>query len=308
MFFILDEAQNFVNESVSILLEEMRKYGLRMILAHHYFHQFDKEKLRVNLISNCRIKCIGMNSQEQRNYVQRKDGIEAINPKKLQHHRFLIHRRGKDSMYFKAPKTYIKNWFWRLRNPRFLKAWQEKELDRYLLYHSGIYRMINPPPDNDVPIGPLVKEEHRHSQELYSKTSTQAENTTATPMLPPNAQYPILSAKYPLRSWQQGSNQEHMSTNTYSLSQQLQELIESSLLKQDKVLQALGYFRFLSHKHRVQLGITPTVHSAQRLLEELQKKGHVEAGKHPAIREKLYCLSQQGVTYLKTQLYQTQPH
>lgn len=50
-FLALDECQNFLSEALSSILSESRKYGLSLLLANQYLHQFSPE-LRSAIIAN----------------------------------------------------------------------------------------------------------------------------------------------------------------------------------------------------------------------------------------------------------------
>lgn len=57
----LDEAQRFVSKYVETALSEFRKYKFSLFLAHQYAEQMDTDLLRA-MLSNCRNKIVGMNS------------------------------------------------------------------------------------------------------------------------------------------------------------------------------------------------------------------------------------------------------
>ena len=55
-YLYIDEAGRFATPQIDTLLSYKRKSGLRLILAHHYFDQFEDKKVLNSIMNNARIK------------------------------------------------------------------------------------------------------------------------------------------------------------------------------------------------------------------------------------------------------------
>lgn len=59
VFFYIDEFENFITHSVEQTLDELRKYGLHLILSHQHLAQIDNTKLASSVITNTNVKMVG---------------------------------------------------------------------------------------------------------------------------------------------------------------------------------------------------------------------------------------------------------
>jgi hypothetical protein len=55
-YLYMDEAARFATPQIDQVLSYKRKSGLRLVLAHHYFEQFDDKKVLNSIMNNARIK------------------------------------------------------------------------------------------------------------------------------------------------------------------------------------------------------------------------------------------------------------
>ena len=68
IFAYIDECQNFLTPSISKILEETRKYGLYLNLAHQHLGQFRGESLiKDSILANTEVKIVGKSSFKDKN-------------------------------------------------------------------------------------------------------------------------------------------------------------------------------------------------------------------------------------------------
>lgn len=72
-FCFIDECQNFLTKSVSIILTEARKYGLHLLLANQTVS--DLEKHKENILNNTDVKLIGRNGNRSLSTLAKETGI-----------------------------------------------------------------------------------------------------------------------------------------------------------------------------------------------------------------------------------------
>jgi hypothetical protein len=63
-FVYIDEAADYFDENIEILLEQARKFNVGMILAHQHLGQFESRQLRASVAANTAIKLAGGLSEE----------------------------------------------------------------------------------------------------------------------------------------------------------------------------------------------------------------------------------------------------
>lgn len=109
-FMYLDEAGHFASSSLSSILTGTRKYGLGLVLAHHYLNQFGSGNADVlnALLSSAHIRmCFKVEDQDSRRLAEAFDGFEARDLRSLgigqcvsrvgpSHHSFRLATTGPD--------------------------------------------------------------------------------------------------------------------------------------------------------------------------------------------------------------------
>lgn len=73
-YLYIDEAARFATRQIDTLLSYKRKSGLRLVLAHHYFKQFDNLKVLNSIKNNARIKLMF----DTPNYEDRLEMVKAL--------------------------------------------------------------------------------------------------------------------------------------------------------------------------------------------------------------------------------------
>jgi hypothetical protein len=73
-YLYIDEAARFATPQIDTLLSFKRKSGLRLVLAHHYFKQFDNQKVLNSIKNNARIKLMF----DTPNYDDRLEMVKAL--------------------------------------------------------------------------------------------------------------------------------------------------------------------------------------------------------------------------------------
>jgi hypothetical protein len=73
-YLYIDEAARFATHQIDTLLSYKRKSGLRLVLAHHYFKQFDDPKVLNSIKNNARIKLMF----DTPNYDDRLEMVKAL--------------------------------------------------------------------------------------------------------------------------------------------------------------------------------------------------------------------------------------
>ena len=235
----MDEAQNFINDNFGTSIEEMRKYKFGIIACHHHYNQFSSTKIRSSLLSNATIKVVGMNSQQELDYINKRTGIEKnISQKKLKNFRFYVKVREKKAFIFKAPPTYQPKIFLRFRNPRFLSSRQEKKLDEDIIKrHQSYYKKIDTDP----------------IESLFTLSKNQQEEKNAllpTPVTFANLPQP----KYELRQW----NEDNIINISYqsAISEVHKNIFQADVNKQHKILLWLSVYHYLTCKQLAQLQVS----------------------------------------------------
>lgn len=153
---MLDEAQNYVNDTVDNVLSELRKYGFTLILAHQYLKQLEP-KIRESIGGNTRLKFIGANTREVQEPLAKQAGINTEKLAQIEKNRFCVKdiQSRKDPFILINPMTLADT-----QNPRFYLPYDEikkngrkskvyseeqKELLRWMVEESGYYKNFSNP-------------------------------------------------------------------------------------------------------------------------------------------------------------------
>lgn len=123
-FVFIDEAQNYLSETVDLILTESAKFGVHLILAHHHLKQIASPSVRETVSSNTSIKIVGVNASDfwesqakQLNLSSAKD-LEV-----LQKHHFYVKDKlsPKPAFIVKNPLTLLN-----IQDPQYYMPYSEK--------------------------------------------------------------------------------------------------------------------------------------------------------------------------------------
>lgn len=112
-FVFVDECQNFVGESIETTLNELRKYGIHMILANQVIGQNMSSQLTNILLSNTAVKVTGHNGDKSLSIMAREMGADLSEMKALTTGRFVakVNTPGRvtQAFTFQAPNYLVGN-------------------------------------------------------------------------------------------------------------------------------------------------------------------------------------------------------
>lgn len=89
-FVVIDEFQNYVTDSVTVILSEARKYGLHLILSHQSIGQITEPKIRDTLLGNTGVKIIGKSSNKTLRALSDEMDMDLKEFKELQQFEFYV--------------------------------------------------------------------------------------------------------------------------------------------------------------------------------------------------------------------------
>lgn len=140
-FLFLDEFQTMVsgNGSLASSLAETRKYGLSLILATQSLKSLEKTTLRKTVMVNTGLKMVGLTDYEDRTTFAKEFDVPTETFSKLKPLHFVVKKNdGRHKAFtFRVPI---------LARRYFLTKEEKKELLNWLVYDSGMYIKITPPP------------------------------------------------------------------------------------------------------------------------------------------------------------------
>ena len=89
-FLIIDEFQNYVTDSITVILSEARKYGLHLVLSHQSIGQIKEPGIRDTLLGNTGVKIIGNSSNKTLRVLADEMDIDLKEFKELQPFEFYV--------------------------------------------------------------------------------------------------------------------------------------------------------------------------------------------------------------------------
>jgi hypothetical protein len=168
-YVFLDEFQTILGNSLASSLSELRKYGYSAILATQSVKAISNLEIRKTVMLNTNLKAVGMTDYEDRVIFSRELGVSADDLGKLETLQFYVKKNdGKHTAFkFRVPI---------LHSRYFLTASQRKELMDYLVYQSGIYAKVVPPP-----APPLKSTREKKSQKQEQLRTVKRKTTKDNP-------------------------------------------------------------------------------------------------------------------------------
>lgn len=167
-YMFLDEFQTILGNSLASSLAELRKYSLSVILATQSVKAISNLEIRKTVMLNTNLKACGQTDYDDKVIFSRELEVPTSDLNKLETLQFYVKKNdGKHTAFkFRVPI---------LHSRYFLTASQRKELMDYLVYQSGIYVKVVPPPAP--PPKPMIeKKPYKQEQKKTSKSKTTKDN------------------------------------------------------------------------------------------------------------------------------------
>lgn len=123
-FVFVDEAQNYLAETVEVILTESAKFGVHLILAHHHLKQIENTAVRETVSSNTNVKIVGVNSAEAWDVLAKQLQLSSAKDLEvLEKHQFYVKDKlsSKPAFILKNPLTLLNT-----QNPEFYLLHEEK--------------------------------------------------------------------------------------------------------------------------------------------------------------------------------------
>lgn len=141
VYLIADEFQTMVSSRDSLVssLAELRKYGLSCILATQSLMQIDDATLRKTVLVNTGLKAVSLTDAQDRSSFAKELGITATEIEGLRPLQFYLKRNDGRHKAFKFTVPILGRAF-------MLSKAETKKLLDYIVYESGHYIPIPPPP------------------------------------------------------------------------------------------------------------------------------------------------------------------
>lgn len=120
-FLFIDECHKMVSGAVEDLLEEMRKFGIALVLAHQHLHQLGDHVESV--LHNTAVKIVGGDKPKEISSITGLDKVESV----LKKYHYYLKIRGRTPLKIKSPSFLI-------NNPNFeMTSQEEQDFDKYQL-------------------------------------------------------------------------------------------------------------------------------------------------------------------------------
>ncbi len=177
-FFIVDEFQTVITQSLSQNLAETRKYGLSMILATQSLKQIENTIIRKTIMVNTGVKAVAQTDYEDRATFSKELSMDIKDLEALEPLYFYVKNSdGKHTPFkFRVPI---------LGKPFFLTSGEQKNLLNHIVYKSGMYKKIDLLPP--APVHEDGEEEtpgrftsHKQSEKKESKQADMQEESLST--------------------------------------------------------------------------------------------------------------------------------
>ena len=139
LYLILDEAANIMTQSLATSLAESRKYGLSCILAMQTLGQVNDTSMRKVIEVNTGLKAVGLTSHQDRVFFAKEMGITTSEIELLHPLEFYLKRNDGSKKAFKFTASILSKAYFLTKNER-------KNLFDWLVYESGQYVPVPPPP------------------------------------------------------------------------------------------------------------------------------------------------------------------
>lgn len=146
VFFFIDECQNYVTDSIKIILEQARKYGIHLILAQQGAGQGMDTDLKNAVLTNTALKIVGQNAFKTYDVIAKETGVPISEIQKLDklEYNFFIKAQKKDPFIMQAPNFLAKNKKGDYINPHYYLTTEGAEnLIRHFIEKSGYYKPVH---------------------------------------------------------------------------------------------------------------------------------------------------------------------
>ena len=128
IFLLIDEAMTFLTEDMQTILEELRKFGLHLVLAMQSIPQGERQSgLASSLLANTGLKITGAGSYATLRKMALETGIPKEAFAKLKVGRFLIANQGRRPILLKIPNIW-RNWRQTISQKRFQETYTCKPI------------------------------------------------------------------------------------------------------------------------------------------------------------------------------------
>jgi hypothetical protein len=144
-FLFIDEFQNYITNSLKIVLAQARKWGLHLVLANQHLGQISTD-LQGEILANTDIKISGLNNPEMAKKVITSLNISTEQFNRLKEHEFFVKTNDRSAHKVKPPGMLIKpkHYTETNYNPYLLHSSELQALKHYQYEVSGYYIPIKP--------------------------------------------------------------------------------------------------------------------------------------------------------------------
>ena len=101
-FLFIDEMQNYVSQSMDVILSESRKYGLHLILVHQYLTQVESKRLKDAILANTAIKIVGETNEASIKAMAVEMRTESAQIRDLPKYHFVIKTGSREAMTIRS--------------------------------------------------------------------------------------------------------------------------------------------------------------------------------------------------------------
>lgn len=136
-FVFIDEFENYVTDSIQIILKEARKYRVSLILAHQTIEGIRSQELLSNVLNNTEVKLIGRNGVRTLKELSREIGVELTTLQEMKKYHFYVKAGDRTPYQFKTD-AFLKGAGYKLTQEEL------ESLDAYQL-KKKYYKPINQP-------------------------------------------------------------------------------------------------------------------------------------------------------------------
>ena len=105
-FMAIDEFQNYVTDSIKVILAEARKYKMHLILSHQSIGQISNTELRDTILGNTSIKAVGIASKKTLRVMAEEMGIKLTEFDELQPFEYYIDAQSPKTKVTAKPVSY----------------------------------------------------------------------------------------------------------------------------------------------------------------------------------------------------------
>lgn len=134
-YVFIDECQNYITESIRVMLAETRKYGVHLVLANQYVTQLGTRTQQA-ILSNTAVKIAGKNDVDTFKRIAPNMELKISDLQTLPKYHFYIKSGDKAPALYASNDLLIKN------EKHQLTKSELAALDQYIIHQSGVYTGI----------------------------------------------------------------------------------------------------------------------------------------------------------------------